>query len=105
VKLILEDVHGNLKAADSYLFGKRITVVTGSWYDNRVSFTELHSFFTQALGPTLDIDTEQVLYPRPKQIWTYQLDHKHGQHRFFVKDRKCLDWFLLKYSDVLTRWS
>lgn len=105
MQLILDDIRANSKAWDAYYSGKRITIVTGSWFQNRESFTELHNFFTQSLGPTLDLDAEQLMYPKIKQVWTYQIDNKHGQHRFFVKSKEHLDWFLLKYSDTLTRWA
>jgi hypothetical protein len=104
---MLEDIHGNSKPAKlgGWLWGKRITISPNSYDEGRKNFTELHDFFTQSFGPGIDIQTLETLNPRPLCNWIYQIESKYGNHRFFVKERKDLDWFLLKYNDKLNNWS
>jgi hypothetical protein len=108
MRLVLEDIHGNSKV--SYLGGwtlqgKQITISPKSYTEGRESFTELYDFFTQKLGPSVDIHTLETLKPRILTAWTYQLDSKYDSHRFFVKDQKDLVLFLLTYGEHLTSWS
>jgi hypothetical protein len=108
MRLILEGIHGNSKVADLggwYMGGKQIVICPVSHREGREHFSELYNFFTQALGPSIDIQTLETLTLRPPVTWCYQVDNKGAQHRFFVKNQKDLDWFLLKYSNKLTRWS
>lgn len=108
MRLVLEDIHGNSKVAylGGWLIqGKQITISPRSYSEGRETFTELYDFFTQALGPSVDIHTLDTLKPCIITSWTYQLDSKYGSHRFFIKDQENLTLFLLKYSNQLTGWA
>ena len=104
MRLHVENIHGNSKVADlgGWLWGRQIIISPKSYREGREHFSELYNFFTQTLGPSIDIQTLETLYPQPRLSWTYQIESKFGNHRFFVKESKDLDWFLLKYSDKLT---
>jgi len=108
MKLVLEEIHGNSKVSDMggwILQGRQITVSPKLYGESRDHFSELFNFFTETLGHSVDIHTLETLNPRPATIWTYQIESKYGNHRFFIKNRADLDWFLLKYSHTLDRWS
>jgi hypothetical protein len=105
MRLVLESVHGNSKVAslnEGYIWGKQITISPRNYKEGREHFTELFNFFTTTLGGSFDIQTTETIYPHPRAKWTYQIEPKYGNHKFFVKDKKDLDWFLLKYSHFLT---
>lgn len=109
MRLILECIHGNSKVFDSngkwYWRGRQITILPKSHSESVEQFSELYNFFTQSLGPSFDTHTIEVLHPVPTVRWTYQLDPNGYQHRFFIKHAEDLDWFQLKYSHCLTKWS
>ena len=107
MKLILENIHGNSTVSElgDWLWGKQITIVPNTHGDARDHFSELYCFFCESLGPSVDIQTLKTLRLRPHTSWTYQIESRYSQHRFFVKDHENLDWFLIKYSDKLTRWA
>lgn len=101
MKLVVEDIHGNSKASGKYK--KQITFGSTGWRDNKKFFAELYGFFSSTYGQSVDIDTQDLL--NLKQSWSYQLDAKRYQHRFFISNSEQMSFFLLKYSDRLTSWS
>ena len=107
MKLILEHIHGNSTVSElgGWVCGKQITITHSSHWNARDHFSELYSFFCESLGPSVDVQTLKTLRPCPHTSWTYQIDSRYSQHRFFVREQKNLDWFLLKYSDKLTCWA
>lgn len=108
MELVLEDIHGNSKVSSLggwSLQGKQITVLARSYSASREGFTELYNFFSQALGHSVDVHTLETLKLRLPVAWTYQIDSKYSNHRFFVKDKTDLTLFLLKYGERLTSWT
>lgn len=100
MRLIVENIHGNSKVSElgGWLWGRQIMIVPRSHREGQEYFTELYNFFTHSLGPSVDVQTLNTLYPQPQAKWCYQLEPKYSNHRFFVKDAKDLSWFHLKYS-------
>jgi hypothetical protein len=101
MKLVVEHIHGNSKASGKYR--KQITIASSGWSDNKKFFAELYGFFTTTYGHSVDIDTQDLL--NLAQSWSYQLEAKNYQHRFFISNREQESFFLLKYGDKLTSWS
>jgi hypothetical protein len=101
MKLVVEHIHGNSKASGKY--SKQITIAALGWNNNKKFFAELYDFFTTTYGQSVDIDTQDLL--NLKQSWSYQLEAKYCQHRFFISSREQESFFLLKYGDKLTSWS
>jgi hypothetical protein len=100
MKLVVEHIHGNSKASGKYR--KQITIASSGWSDNKKFFAELYGFFITTYGHSVDIDTQDLL--NLKQSWSYQLETKYYQHRFFISSREQELFFLLKYGDKLTSW-
>jgi hypothetical protein len=105
MKFVIEHINGNHKA--SRRFRRQLTLTANSYNQGREDFTELFNFLTSSFGPSLDINTLDTLktsdFTKAVQ-WSWVIEPRYDQHRFFFRDDKQLAFIKLKYGQCETHW-